>query len=205
MSDRPRVAGRGEFGLDHPLRPSPEGKLVSRCPQGHDLQVAGAQTGWAPGLRLTTQTCEACRALQADRATWCLVDPAKQHQADTAPAYGLALVRIPPAEPRGGVGQLQLRVDNDVRGDVDLAVCGPCRRAVLEQVRVDPAYMRRGYGRLLIAAAVTVAPGFDWSTTVVDRADPVARAFWAAVDWPGQLGTPAYCTDMRRAAGLSPD
>lgn len=122
-----------------------------------------------------------------------------------APAYGLALVRIPPAVPRSRVGQLQLRVDNVVRGDVDLAVCGPCRRAVLEQVRVDPAYTRRGYGRLLVAAAVAVAPEFAWSTTAVDQANPIARAFWAAVDWPGQLGTPAYCTDMRRAAGLSTD
>ncbi|HEX6360867.1 GNAT family N-acetyltransferase [Actinophytocola sp.] len=162
--------------------------------------MAGTQTGWAPGLRLARQTCEACWALHDERASWCLVDPAVQHQADTAPAYRLALVRIPPDEPRGGIGQLQLQPDGDVRGDVDLAVCGPCRRAVLEQIRVDPAYRRHGYGRVLIAAALTLAPGYDWSTTTVDWDDPVARAFWAAIDWPGQLGTPAYCTDMQRAA-----
>jgi hypothetical protein len=106
--------------------------------------VVGTQTGWAPGLVLATQTCAACWALRDERATWCLVDSAVQHQADTAPAYGLALVRIPPTQPRGGVGQLQLRVDGEVRGDVDLAVCGPCQRAVLEQVRVDPNHRRQG-------------------------------------------------------------
>jgi hypothetical protein len=58
---------------------------------------------------------------------------------------------------------------------------------------------------VLVAAAVALAPACDWSTTTVDHADPVARAFWAAVDWPGQLGTPAYCTDMHLAAGLGPD
>lgn len=60
-----------------------------------------------------------------------------QHQADTAPDYGLALVRNPPAV-RGGIGQ----------------------------IRVDPAYRRRGYGRVLIATALT--PDYDWSTTKVD-------------------------------------
>jgi GNAT superfamily N-acetyltransferase len=76
---------------------------------------------------------------------------------------------------------------------------------VLEQVRVDPGHSRHGYGRVLVAAALALAPACDWSTTAVDQTDPVARAFWAAVNWPGQLGTPAYCSDMRRAAGLSPD
>jgi GNAT superfamily N-acetyltransferase len=194
-----------EFGDRRPLRPSPRAHTLDRCLRGHDLRVAGFTTGWSPGLRLPRQTCEVCWALQDERASWCLVDPAEQHQADTAPAYGLALVRIPPAVPRGGVGQLQLRVDGQVRGDVDVAVCGPCRRAVLEQVRVDPGSRRRGYGRVLVAAALALAPSCTWSTTAVDQADPVACAFWATIDWPGQLGTPAYCSDMQRAAGLGPD
>ena len=196
---------RGEFGDAHPLRPAAGGRLLDRCPRGHDLQVAGTTTGWAAGLRLATQTCTACWGVRDERATWCLVDPAVQHRLDQAPTYGLALVRIPPAMPRGGVGRLQLRVDGHARGDVDIALCGPCHRAVLEQVRVDTGYLRRGYGRVLIAAVLALAPAYDWSTTAVDRADPVACAFWAAVHWPGTLGTPAYCSDMLRAAELTPD
>lgn len=48
----------------------------------------------------------------------------------------------PAAVPRGGVGQLQLRIEGDTLADLDLAVCGPCRRAVLEQVRVDEEHRR---------------------------------------------------------------
>lgn len=59
---------------------------------------------------------------------------------------------------------------------------------------------------MLVAAALTLAaPGeYRWSTTrVVD--DPIARAFWAGIGWPGELGAAAYCSDMERAAGRLPD
>ncbi|OLF16172.1 hypothetical protein BU204_18330 [Actinophytocola xanthii] len=115
---------------------------------------------------------------------------------------GLVLVRVPPAV-RAGVGQLRMRLDGVVVADADLAVCAPCRRAVLEQVRVDEAHRRLGYGRVLVAAALAVAPpgqGYDWSTTTVLNS-PATRAFWAAVGWPGQLGRPDRCTDMVRAVG----
>jgi len=59
---------------------------------------------------------------------------------------------------------------------------------------------------VLVAAALTLAPPADyrWSTTRIDD-DPVARAFWAGVDFPGDVGVPGYCTDMERAAGRLPD
>lgn len=41
------------------------------------------------------------------------------------------------------------------------------------------------------------------TTKVADN--PVARAFWAGIDWPGDLGEAAYCTDMERAARRLPD
>jgi GNAT superfamily N-acetyltransferase len=79
------------------------------------------------------------------------------------------------------------------------------RRAVLEQVRVDEPHRRRGFGRVLVAAALALAPpnDYQWSTTTVDD-HVVAHAFWAAVGWPGQF-KPDYCTDMDRAAGRLPD
>jgi hypothetical protein len=76
---------------------------------------------------------------------------------------------------------------------------------VLTRVRVDELQRRRGYGRVLVAAAVTLMPGASWSTTTIDRNDPVAQSFWAAVLFPGTLGEPQWCTDMQRAAGTLPD
>jgi hypothetical protein len=187
-----------------PVRPVQPRGSYRRCPQGHDLAIAGALSGYSHRYQLTDVTCTACKDLGDPRASWCEIDPADQHQADDAPGSGLVLVRIPPAV-RGGVGQLQLRLDGVVLGDLDLAVCGPCRRAVLEHIRVDTP--RRSYGRVLVAAALALAPPaeYSWSTTKVSKDDPIARAFWAGIGWPGSLGEPAYCTDMERAAGRLPD
>lgn len=192
---------QGEFDTNHTLRPATNGEPLSRCLHGHDLQVAGSTLGWAPGIGLTTQTCSACWALRTDRATWCLVDPGRHHCVDDAPDFGFTIVRLPPATPRGGVGQLQVRVDGQAIGDTDIAVCTPCRRGVLEHIRVDHGHTHHGYGRVLVAAAAALAPDVSWSTTTINR-DPVAIAFWAAVadDWPGSLGTPVYCSDMIAAA-----
>jgi len=61
-------------------------------------------------------------------------------------------------------------------------------------------------GRVLIAAALSLAPPADYRWTLTQVADdPVAHAFWAGIDWPGELGEPAYCTDMERAAERLPD
>jgi len=195
------------FGRRLPVRPAPHGVSPLRCLRGHDLSIAGAGASYHHLYGVTELTCNVCDVLRDPLASWCLVDPAVQHTAATAPRDGLALVRIPPTVPRGGVGQLQLRIEGDALGDLDLAVCSPCRRAVLEQVRVDEGHRRMGYGRVLVAAALALAPPaeYRWSTTKINRNDIIARAFWSGIDWPGGQDGPDYCTDMERAAGRLPD
>ena len=190
-----------------PVRPVPRGSRPSRCPRSHDLAVAGALRTFHHLYGVDEITCNVCYALRDPLATWCPVDPAVQYAEADAPQDRFAIVRIPPTVPRGGIGQLQLRIDGDMLGDLRLAVCGPCRRAVLECVRVDEQHRRFGFGRVLVAAALALAPPseYRWSRTHVDRADIVAQAFWSSVDWPGQVGEPERCTDMERAAGRLPD
>ncbi|MGB3442641.1 MAG: GNAT family N-acetyltransferase [Actinophytocola sp.] len=203
MSEQRRDLGRGMYGRAVPVRPAPGGRSPVRCPRGHDLAIATARSGYHHWYDLTEITCGACHALGDPLASWCLVDPGEQHDARSAPGSGLVLVRTPPAE-RGGVGQLALWVDGEAQADLDLAMCGPCRRAVIEHVRTDQP--RRGYGRVLVAAALVRAPPsmYRWSTTPIAD-DPVARAFWSGISWPGTLGQPDYCTDMDRAAGRIQD
>lgn len=75
---------------------------------------------------------------------------------------------------------------------------------MVEHVRADKPHRRRGHGRVLVAAALFLASPkvFRWSTTKVAD-NPVARAFRAGINWPGEL-EPTYCTDMERAAGRLP-
>ena len=78
---------------------------------------------------------------------------------------------------------------------------------MLERVRVDERHRRFGFGRVLIAAALALAPTkeYRWSTAPFGREDIVARAFWSAIRWPGHVGEANRCTDMERAAGRLPD
>ncbi|MQA12578.1 MAG: GNAT family N-acetyltransferase [Pseudonocardiaceae bacterium] len=181
-----------------PLTEAPE-----RCPRGHNSKIARVLIGYSHIYYTRTVTCRVCLELGHEPATWALVDPATQV---TKPAgRGLELVLTPPSA-RGGVGRIALHVDRNCLADADLMICGPCRIAVLEQLRVDEEVRRRGYGRLLLAAALLRAPDerYRWSAT--EAADTTeARAFWSRVPFPGQLGEPTYCTDMRIAAGLTPD
>jgi hypothetical protein len=93
-------------------------------------------------------------------------------------------------------------------GDAGLRVCGPRRRAALEHVRVDAepvSYRRRGYGRVLVTAALARVPSprYRWATTPL--VDTVAvRAFWAAVAFPGQLGDGGYSSDVLHADNAMP-
>jgi GNAT superfamily N-acetyltransferase len=193
------------YGRALPVRPGHHDRVPSTCLRGHNLAIAGASSGYHHRYALTEITCGVCYSLRDPLASWCLINPARQHTLDTAPHAGLILVRIPP-EVRGGTGQLQLWVDGIALADIDLAICGPCNRGVIEHVRTDEPHRRHGYGRVLIAAALSLASPteYRWSTTKVSD-DPVARAFWAGIDWPGELGQPAYCTDMERATGRLPD
>jgi hypothetical protein len=203
VSDQRRDLERGLYGRAVPVRPAPGGDSPTECLRGHDLAIATAKSGYHHWYALTEITCGACYALGDPLASWCLVDPAQQYDAGTAPCSGLALVRIPPAV-RGGVGQLELWIDGATQAGIGLAVCGPCRRAVIEEVRADVP--RRGYGRVLVAAALALAPPttYRWSTRRLPD-DPVIRAFWAGISWPGRLDQPDHCTDMDRAAGRLPD
>jgi GNAT superfamily N-acetyltransferase len=205
MSEADANLARGMYGDVVPVRPAPRGVGPSVCLNGHDLAVAGAGSGYSHRYRLAQEFCNVCYTLDAPRSSWCLVNPGDQHLEAVAPTTGLVLVRIPPAE-RGGVGQLRLHVNGTARADLDLAVCGPCRRAVLEQIRVDEDHTRLGYGWVLVAAALAMASpsNYRWSTTRIDDSAAV-RAFWSRVGFPGALGEPIYCTDMERAAGRLPD
>lgn len=203
VSEQRRDLERGMYGHALPVRPAPGGRSPTECLRGHNLEIATVRLGYHHWYALTEITCGACHELGDPLGSWCLVDPTRQYDATAAPRSGLVLVRTPPAA-RGGIGQLALWIDGETQADVDLAICGPCKRAVIEQIRTDVP--RRGYGRVLIAAAFVLAPpnAYRWSTTPIAD-DPVARAFWAGISWPGKLGRPDYCTDMDRAAGRLPD
>ncbi|MQA11735.1 MAG: hypothetical protein GEU98_24935 [Pseudonocardiaceae bacterium] len=201
-SDDSKVA-RGEYGpVDTPVRPTtnPRAEYPARCLRGHQMQVAGTQAGWSVLDHTETRTCRLCSCLRDPRATWSLVDVTKQQLGDTGLHGGHIRLEVFPPAVRGGVGRIQLRRYGRVVGDVDMAACGPCGRAVLEHIRVDEDCRRRGYGRVLLAATLVRAPAsqFTWSTTKL--ADSVeVQAFWSVVEFPGTLGTPSYCTDMQRA------
>ena len=84
-------------------------------------------------------------------------------------------------------------------GDIDVVLCPIEKRAVLEHVRVDESYRRHGYGRVLVAAALTLGRDYDWSMTAVNKSIE-ARAFWARIGLPGPT-VPAYCSHMQEASG----
>ncbi|MQA10529.1 MAG: GNAT family N-acetyltransferase [Pseudonocardiaceae bacterium] len=199
---------RGMYGSHGAVRPAVgrgSAQSPDYCLRGHRLQIAGVTGRYSHYYRLTDITCEVCYALKDPLATWYLIDPTEQYSAEDADTMGLVLVLIPPAM-RGGLGHIELWLGGVSVGDIDLRACGPCRRAVLEHVRVDEKYRRMGYGRVLVAAAVARAPGYSWSTTTMDTS-LATRAFWAAVgdQVPGDIGGPPnYCTDMLRAAEHTP-
>jgi len=205
VSDQKRDVARGLYGRALPVRPAHDDRVPPTCLRGHNLAIASVRSGYHHWYGLTEITCGVCYALHDPLAAWCLVNPARQHNPETAPHHGLVLVRIP-SDTRGGVGQLELWVDGVALADIDLAICGPCKRGVIEHVRTDEPHRRRGYGRVLVAAALSLAPPteYHWSTSKVAD-NPIARAFWAGINWPGKLGEPAYCSDMERAAGRLPD
>lgn len=200
-----RDIARGLYGSALPVRPAHDDRVPLDCLRGHRLAIAGARSSYHHRYALTEITCGVCQSLGDPLASWCLVDPTRQHAVDAAPTTGLVLVRIPPTV-RAGTGQLRLWIDGIARADIDVTVCAPCQRGVIEHVRTDEPHRRRGYGRVLVAAALALAPPsrYHWSTTEVED-NPISRAFWAGIDWPGELGEPAYCTDMERAAGRLPD
>lgn len=198
--DRIVAALRGEFGVAGAVRPatgSGSRRTPARCLRGHSLAVGGASAGWSHAYGLPTVTCEVCYTRRDSKATWCLLDPTVQYSAGQAPDLGLVLVTLPPARRRAGIGRIELRWDRQPVGAVWLAICAPCRRAVLTDLRVEPDRRRLGYGSVLVEAATALASpaAYRWSTTALPDS-PEVLAFWATIGgFPG-LGEPEPCSDI---------
>lgn len=110
------------------------------------------------------------------------------------------IVRVPAAVP-AGVTRLDVLLDGIPVGDLHVRLCAACQQGLIEHVRVDPPYRRRGLARRLVAAATADRPGYMWSTTVID-ATSEARGFARAGIWPGPP-TPWWCQHMREADDLA--
>jgi GNAT superfamily N-acetyltransferase len=171
------------------------------CLNGHHLDRAGRNCGFDHGYWLSAVTCMLCHELRLPRATWDEVEHL-QLGAEHPPTHARLVLDIARPPVRAGVGQITARLDGTPIADVDLRMCPVDERGVLEHVRVDDQFRRRGLAGVLVAAALARGPGFHWSTTVVGKAVE-ARAFWASVRpaVPLQIGEPFYCSHMREADG----
>jgi GNAT superfamily N-acetyltransferase len=148
-------------------------------------------------------TCGVCRADDTPTSAWALIDPTRQWIAGAGtPHNGMQLVVTPPVV-RAGVGRIALHLEDRILGDVDLMLCPVDAVAVLENVRVDSDVRRRGYGRVLLAAARARGVGYEWSQTKITDS-PAARAFWATVGTFGST-SPAYCSHMKESSGIAWD
>ncbi|MFK0250192.1 hypothetical protein ACIQUM_36285 [Amycolatopsis azurea] len=122
------------------------------------------------------------------------------HEAPVTSA-SLVLAARPPMM-RGGVGHILMQLRGVTIADLDVQMCGVCRAGVLDQVRVDGPYLRRGIGTVLVTAALSRGRGYRWSTTaIIDTV--TAKAFWAAQQLPEDmvLGEPSRCSHMALAIG----
>lgn len=109
---------------------------------------------------------------------------------------GVEFVSLPASWP-AGVERIEVRAEGQPVGDVDVRRCDQCRVAVLEHIRVEPTWRRRGLARQAVHTLLTRYPDQDWYTTAVQ---PEAAGFWAAVGWPiATLGEPSWCAHMYEA------
>jgi GNAT superfamily N-acetyltransferase len=147
--------------------------------RGHRLDLGGRTVTYHHLYRLLCEICcivehhdPPARAL----AEWAHIDTSVRYSAGSAPEYGLVLVTEPPPHP-GGTGYLHLRLDDTSVATIDVTLCGSCHRGTVHSVHVDQRYRRLGYGRTLIAAALTLQPTYTWTTE--SKAGTVAStAFW---------------------------
>ncbi|KZB82731.1 hypothetical protein AVL48_37570 [Amycolatopsis regifaucium] len=132
--------------------------------------------------------CTACRdAGGPDAGEWITINPDLPHQLrpDQVDGLKISLVVVPPDSP-AGAGQIQLVHQGEVYGYIALALCGTCRRAVVQYLEVAEARRRRGVGRVLVAAARARCEGYLVTTAPLGT-DPACTRFWAQV---GLLGPP---------------
>jgi GNAT superfamily N-acetyltransferase len=149
---------------------------------------------------LPTSSCDLCQALGLPRSSWFEVDLRFAHE--TPPTHAeLVLIARPPRK-RAGVGQVMSQLRSQRIGGLDLWLCSVDRRGVIGPVRVEAPYRRRGFGTVLVAAALARGAGYRWSTTAINES-VIARAFCATQRWPegAQLRTPFYCTHMKLVSG----
>ena len=129
-----------------------------RCFNGHDLNVAGRTMGYDHSVYVPTSSCNICQELGLSRSTWFEVDLRFVHEAPSTQAE-LGLVARPPAA-RAGAGQVALHLRNQQIGGINLWLCGVDRSGVIGPVQVDAAYRRRGFGTVLVAAALARGPDY---------------------------------------------
>ncbi|WP_165968438.1 GNAT family N-acetyltransferase [Saccharopolyspora elongata] len=108
------------------------------------------------------------------------------------------LVTIPAEQP-AGLAVVEIREHGVTVGDADYRVCELCHLGVIEHVRVDPPFRRRGLATRAITKLLTDWPNYSWSTSPIN--DHRALCFWKSLDWPdpGTLGTPYACIHMRQS------
>ncbi|MFI5584555.1 GNAT family N-acetyltransferase [Amycolatopsis sp. NPDC051758] len=172
----------------------------------HRRVLAGVNCGTHRTLGLFTETCNRCWIRRRPRHTWLVIDhrvPMPVDQADQPDDRrdGIVVVARRPVE-RAGVGRLEIRLRGEIVAAADLQLCGIDHRGVVRHVQVEPAHRQRGFGTLLLDAALARGPGYHWSTTGIGRTEE-ARDFWAYQDpaEPLHLEQPHYCTHMRQANG----
>lgn len=124
------------------------------------------------------------------RAIWIVPESASSYRADVHVRY------LPPDRP-AGLARIEVVVDGRTVGDLDWRSCPDvaCRCAVIESVRIDQGFRRRGYATAAVRAAGAITgPGCNWSTTAVTSR--VAHAFWTSLGWPMSAHIPRYCPHM---------
>lgn len=111
---------------------------------------------------------------------------------------GVEVVAVPPVVEHAP-GRLELHLDGRAVAEVDVSLCGVCRVGVIEHVRVEPTFRRRGFGRRVVAAALACGPGYRWSTTEVTGHQ--AQRFWDGIGFTSdhEAGVPGWCEHMRAA------
>jgi hypothetical protein len=113
----------------------------------------------------------------------------------------LTVHRVPASHPAGPERIELWLYSQTLVGDLDLRRCDQCKLAVLEHIRIDSPYRRRGLAARALHEVFAELRSYRWCTTEIDDT-PAAQAFWSSIPWPGDardLGQPHYCEHMRQA------